>query len=366
MRQGKWCLGRWLAALVVAALVQAFAAAADETAPITAGPYEDPRKRFTLSIPLSADSVKPTKTLDLSIRSRSGYVINLQTAAAKPNLTLEAMRAKLEEKYLGEKKIWSQRLGEANTKVAGLPTFDGLYQGNRTRTRVVIARGRRTEFVFMFFSPQDLYDQLVLEFDSVLASFRPALAEAWGEPAPQPAAAKSVAAAKPVMQASRPMARQRFVDPKFGFSIDYPTDWMAHRTSESSVIFSGAKGSPAYYSTVSVQNARPETAGTPTQVVGAVLADLKSQLASEPGGVTYLGERPYRYERNGLRLEGREFLVTYTRGSQRFKQLTVIVPRPGRTVVHIWSYASPEDRFQEYQAIAEAMLKSWTIEVPGR
>lgn len=229
----------------------------------------------------------------------------------------------------------------------------------------MIARGRRTEFVFMFFSPADLYDQLVLEFDSVLASFRPALAEAWEEPAPPPAAAEPPAAAKPVAQASRPLAGRRFADPKFGFSIDYPTDWMMHRTSESSVIFSGAKGSPAYYSTVSIQNAKPETTGAPTQAVAAVLADLKSQLASEPGSVAHLGERPYRYERNGLRLEGFEFLVTYTRGSRRFKQLTVIVPRPGGTVVHIWSYASPENRFQEYQAIAEAMLKSWTIEVPG-
>ena len=349
MRQGKWCLGRLLAALAVAALGQAFAAAADETAPIAAGPYTDPRERFTLSIPPDADSVKPTEKLDLSIRSRSGYVINLQTAPAKPNLTMEDMRAKLEAKYLGDTKIWSQKLSEAYAKLAGLPAFDGLYQGTRTRTRVVIARGRRTEFVFMFFCPPDLYDRLVVEFDGMLASFRPARAEAWEAPP----------------QASRPMARRRFTDPKFGFSIDYPADWMVLRPSKSSVIFSGAKDSPAYYSTVSIQNASPGTTVAPSQAAGVVLADLKSQLASEPGGVAYIAERPYRYERNGLRLDGHEFLVTYTRGAQRFKQLTVIVPRPGGTVVHIWSYASPENRFQEYRTIAEAMLKSWTIEVPG-
>lgn len=377
MRQGKWCQGKWyggrsLAALAVAAFLQTFAVAADETAPAVAGPYVDPRERFTLTIPPSADSAKPTEKLDLSIRSRSGYVINLQTAPAKPDLTMEAMRGKLEEKYLGDTKIWLEKLSEEYVKMAGLPTFDGLYQGNRTRTRVVIARGRRTEFVFMFFSPPDLYEQLVHEFDSVLASFRPALSEAWAEPAPAPVAAKPPAAAMPqaaakeAAPAPQPIAQRRFAVPKFGFSIDYPADWEARQTSESSVIFSGAKDSPAYYATVSIQNASPGATGAstaPARAVGAVLADLKSQLAAAPGGVTYIGERPYRYERNGLRLPGHEFLVTYVRGAQRFKQLTVIVPRPDGTVVHIWSYASPENLFQAYRAIAEDMLKSWTIEV---
>ena len=364
MRQGKWCKSGLLAALAVAALLQTVAAAADEAAPSVAGPYVDPRERFTLSIPPSANSAEPTKTLDLSIRSRSGYVINLQTAPAQPDLTMESMRGKLEEKYLGDTKIWLEKLREDFVKFAGLPTFDGVYQGNRTRTRVVIARGRRTEFVFMFFSPPDFYDQLVPEFDRVLASFRPALSEAWADPAPPPAAARPQApAVAAAQQASPPMAQKRFADPKFGFSIDYPADWVARQPSGSSVIFSGAKDSPAYYSTVSIQNASPGTTGTAGPAVGAVLADLKSQLAAAPGGVTYLGERAYVYERNGLRLEGREFLVTYVRGAQRFKQLTVIVPRPGGTVVHIWSYAAPENRFQEHQAMAETMLKSWTIEV---
>ena len=365
MQQGYWRQGRLLAALAVAAFLQAFAVAAEEKAPIAAGPYVDPRERFTLWIPSGADSAVPTGKLELSIRSRSGYVINLQTAPAKPDLTMEAMREKLEKKYLGENKIWSQKISENYLKVAGLPTFSGLYQGERTRTRVVISRGRRTEFVFMFFSPPELYDQLVVEFDNLLASFRPADSEAWQE-SPPPAAVKPRVPAKQAARASPLVAGQRFADPKFGFSIDYPADWMMRRTSDSSVIFSGAKDSPAYYSTVSIQNASPVgTTDAPGRAAGVVLADLKSQLASAPGGVTYLGERPYRYERNGLRLQGFEFLVTYARDSLRFKQLTVIVPRPGGAVVHIWSYASPENRFQKYQAIAEAMLKSWTIEVSG-
>jgi len=357
--QKRWRVGRLLAALAVAIVLQIFAAAAEETAPAIVGPFVDPRERFTLTIPPSADSAKPTEKLDLSIRSRSGYVINLQTAQAQPDLTMEALRDKLEDKYLGEKKVWLEKRGENFLKMAGLPTFDGLYEGNRTRTRVVIARGQRTEFVFMFFSPPDLYDQLVKEFDKLLASFRPALSEEWAEPTPPPTAKEAMPAAP------GPMAQQRFADPKFGFSIDYPANWEARKTSGSSVIFSGAEGSPAYYSTVSIQNARAGASTTLAQAVGAVLTDLKSQLASAPGGVTYIGERPYRYKRNGLRLQGQEFLITYTRGAQRFKQLTVIVPRPGGTVVHVWSYASPESRFQVFQPIARGMLKSWTIEVSG-
>jgi hypothetical protein len=33
-------------------------------------------------------------------------------------------------------------------------------------------------------------------------------------------------------------------------------------------------------------------------------------------------------------------------------------------MAHIWSYTAPENQFLEYRPIADAMLKSWTIQ-PG-
>lgn len=41
------------------------------------------------------------------------------------------------------------------------------------------------------------------------------------------------------------------------------------------------------------------------------------------------------------------------------------MPRPTGTVVHIWSYTSPEGQFDTYSPQAEAMRKSWVIETRG-
>ena len=74
---------------------------------------------------------------------------------------------------------------------------------------------------------------------------------------------------------------------------------------------------------------------------------------------------PIIYENNGLRLQGHQFLVAYIQGGQRFKQWTVVVPRPAGTVVHVWSYTAPDGLFPVFRPVAEAMRKTWAIHVRG-
>ncbi len=353
---------RAVAGLLAAALVHSAAAGAADEIPAR-GTYVHPLKKFTLRVPAGARVVERGEKLDVLIQSPSGYVINVQTGTVNPDVSLRDMTAKLEAAYLGEGKRWSQKLEERSITVGGLPAHAALYEGPSTRARVVVARGRETDFVFMFIAPPGAFDDLVAVFERVLGSFRPADAEVAVKPGRPQQAAPAGRSVAPGAIARPPAAVRRFGEPEFGFSIDYPAEWIVAKPSALTVTFSGRQGTDAFYAVVSIQNVKPPSASGPGQATAAVVSDLKSQWAAGATDVGYFGEGPITYENKGLRLQGHQFLVAYTQGGQRFKQWTVVVPRPAGTVVHVWSYTAPDGLFHVFRPIAEAMRKTWTIDV---
>ena len=356
-------MGRAWAGLVAAALVHsAIAGAAGGKPAGDPGTYVHPLKKFTLRVPVGTRVIERGKKFDVVIQSPSGYVINVQTGAVNAEVSLMGMTARLEATYLGDGKRWSRKVEEGSTTVGGLSARAVLYEGAGMRTRVVVARGRDTDFVFMFIAPAGVFDGLVAVFDRVLASFRPAAAEVAAKPGPPQRAAPARPPVAPGAAVRPPLAAARhFADPAFGFSIDYPRQWIVAKPSAHTVTFSGRQGTEAFYAVVSIQNVEPPSASDSGQATAAVVSDLKSQWAGGATDVGYFGEGPITYENNGLRLQGHQFLVVYTEGGQRFKQWTVVVARPAGTVVHVWSYAAPDGLFPVFRPVAEAMRKTWVI-----
>ncbi len=356
-------MGRALAGLLAAALVHsATAGAAAGTPAGDTGTYVHPLKTFTLRVPAGARVAERGEQRDVVIRSPSGYVVTVQTGAANPDVSLGGMMAKLEATHLGDGKRWSRKLEERSITTGGLPAHVALYEGARTRARVVVARGRETDFVFMFIAPPGAFDGLAVVFDRILASFRPAAAEVPVTPrVPHRAAPAGRPGAPGAVAPPPPGAVRRFAEPAFGFSIDYPAEWVVDKPSARTVTFSGRQGTEAFYAVVSIQNVEPPSATGPGQATAAVVSDLKSQWAAGATDVGYFGEGPITYENKGLRLQGHQFLVAYTQRSQRFTQWTVVVRRPAGTVVHVWSYTAPEGLFHVFRPVAEAMRKTWAI-----
>ena len=272
-------MGRALAGLVAAALVHsAIAGAAGGKAAGDPGTYVHPLKKFTLRVPVGARVIERGKKFDVVIQSPSGYVINVQTGAVNADVSLMGMTARLEATYLGDGKRWSRRLEEGSTTVGGLSARAVLYEGPGIRTRVVVARGRETDFVFMFIAPPGAFDGLVAVFDRVLASFHPAAAEVAVKPGPPPRAAPARPPVAPGAAVRPPLAAVRhFADPEFGFSIDYPRQWIVAKPSAHTVTFSGRQGTEAFYAVVSIQNVEPPSARDSGQAAAAVVSDLKSQ-----------------------------------------------------------------------------------------
>ena len=382
-------LGGALAAGVLAAA----AAAADEATspmPSSAGGYArlDPStggdagrpktfaseaRGFVMPVPPGAKVEAREGGAQVAVQSRRGYAVNLQTADANPDVPLKSMIGRLDDRYLGEGRPWSAKVLQRETRVHGMPAMEAVYAGGSTKVRAVIARGAETDFVFLFFAPATMFEQFDSEFTWILENFRPAEPELAGLAAPEskpaplhsgevPAAlATGRPAPEPQQTAAAPApAVRRFDDPGFGYVMEYPDEWVVEKAQAFTTLFSGRKGTPAYDAIVSVQNVR---AGEGVENAGAeaVLRSLKEQLGSGTRGLKIVGEKAVTYDRDGHRLEGRQFVADYEHGGRAFRKWTLVVPRPGGDVAHVWSYTAPLEFFETYRPVAEGMLRSWTI-----
>ena len=139
--------------------------------------YLHPIRKFTAIVPAGDELSERGDSVQVSIRSRQGYIINIQTGDANPTLPLAKMITKLEMKYLGDGKPWSQKLGTQSSTMGGLDAIEALYEGAGTRVKVVVARGVKTDFVIIFFAPVESYEMLERKFNWFLSNFLPNPAE---------------------------------------------------------------------------------------------------------------------------------------------------------------------------------------------
>lgn len=319
--------------------------------------YLHPVRKFTLAIPPGAEVAERGKGPQVSIRSPKGFMINIQTGDANPKLTLPQMAAKLEALYLGAGRPWSQKVLARPTTVAGLESFETQYSGAGTRIKVVITRGLKTDFIFMFFAPKNTFDDMSREFEWTLVNFRP-------NPADHPATARISAPGGKVM-AKASLKPNRFAEQGYGYSIQYPGEWVAAKPTSTTATFSGKEGTDAYQAVVSIQNVQPPGAKTPIKSMTAAFQELKDTLLKLAPDLVVIGEQPLTYKNGRLSLAGRQMVVTYTHSGERFRKWAVVLPRPQGTISHIWSYTAPDQSFNTFKPLVEAMLKSWTIKSEG-
>ena len=71
-----------------------------------------------------------------------------------------------------------------------------------------------------------------------------------------------------------------FAQPGFGYTIDYPANWVAERPADYTVRFTGRTGTPAARVVFSIQNVASTAIGGRFTDPSALLDDLKCQLAT--------------------------------------------------------------------------------------
>ena len=334
-----------------------------------------PARGFSLPLPAGVAVSHRGKEMHVAVRSPKGYVMNLQTGDSNVLVPLPGMLGRLESHYLSERGPWLRKLSDGTVIVAGLPGIDATYQGHRTKTRVVVARGTRTDFVFTFTAPLDLYDEHVLTFNWVLGNFvpgegeRPAqapVADAADPKAPKTPAnvpvragdhVASLAAGRPDPGPSAPPPpdMKRFVEPGYGFLMDYPKQWTVSKPTAFTATFSGPEGAASHDAVVSVQNVNPAGARTGDESALMATADLLKALETGTRGMTVLGEGKLAES------PGSQFIARYEYSGKAYRKWAVVVPRPAGTIAHIWSFTAPEGSFESYRPVAESMLRSWTL-----
>lgn len=302
--------------------------------------YTHPTLGFSLRQPPGSKAIEPKDGGgDVIFESPQGYALSIQSGRTDAKAGFRDLAGRLEERYLGPNKRWNQKLGERTIEMVGRPAYDALYEGSGTRARVVIWRGPDRDFVFMFVAPPEVFDASGDHFDLVLDSFRPG-----GENA---------------ANAARPAAGgRRFQAADLGYGFDYPPDWSVTRTGPYAVAATGRDGSSGPAPTVTLQNINPGPGSAPA----GVAANLKSQLKSGAGQVQFLYDAAYVYARGPVRAEGVQFVAGFELQGRRYRQWTVIVPRPTGTATHVWSYTAAETRFDEFRGVAETILGSWQMQ----
>jgi hypothetical protein len=315
--------------------------------------FRHPKLGYLVAIPPGAIVEHRDEIHGITMKSRKGYTITLQTGAAKTGTPLPELMSRLEQRYLGNGRPWSRKLGEKPTRLAGLQAFESLYEGAGSMVRVIVTRGSKLDYAFIFIAPPQEFLKLVGDFNWVLQSFRPA------------SGVDGEGAASQQGDGLNEMMRgnvRHMTGSGLGFTIDYPHSWTVEKGNGPFVIISGKKGTPAYFATVNIQNVRPGAGVTDiTQATQNVVADLKRQFKQADPNVRFPGQGAYVYSQQALRLHGLQFTVLYERDGEKFRQWTVVLARPDNAVVHVWSYAAPEDRYDRYGAIAGKILETWEL-----
>lgn len=340
--------------------------------------YQDPGRGYVVIAPAGARFQHRGAGQPFAIQSRKGYAVNVQVGDANKELATEQMFAKLEQSYLGDGKAWSVKLAEGEAVIAGMPAGTATYESGSSRTRVVIARGEKSDFVFMFFAPTNQFERLSVEFNWIMRHFRPAADEIPAEPvrmsslepAQMPKAPLRAQPAPDTIPAGRAAAHvqsspaevQVFSEPGYGYRVEYPSEWQLEKVSAYTNIFSGPQGSPAFDAIIAVQNVQPQGAASGAEAASAAFEDLKSSLQRDAKGVDFVGEKAVAYVKQGLNLSGWQFVASYDHQGRRYRKWALVLPRPNGTVAHIWSYTAPSERFDEFRHVAEKMLQSLRID----
>ena len=327
-----------------------------------AGPTAEPYRYtnmtlgYKMGVPPGAEVTERDGTNQISVRSRKGYVINVQVGLKRAGIPLARMSTLLEPKYLGEGKPWSARGKDRPMRVAGLPAHDVVYRGAGSRARVVVARGQVNDYIFIFIASERAFPPLEAEFRWVLANFQPNLRDR----IPQTAMMKTTTPSPPAPRRAF-AATRRFAEPGYGYTIEYPVNWKVSKPNNLTIVFSGREGTSDYASIVGIQNIAPPGAKSPEEAVQRALNQLKSSLGNAVINFRVLEDRDWIYARRGITLMGRQLLASYKHAGVVFQKRMIVIPRFEGTVAHVWSFTAPLALFASLRPRAERILRSWTI-----
>lgn len=145
------------------------------------------------------------------------------------------------------------------------------------------------------------------------------------------------------------------------FSIKYPASWGYEKPEKGTIIFSGPKGTPSFYSTVNIQTILSKKAGGRYSTVEAFMGAIKKQIEEGSSHSKILSEGKVELPQNPKRFHGEYIVFTYSYKGQAFKQMQFVIARDDGSAFYAWAYTSPAEAYEADLPVAKAMYESWEI-----
>lgn len=153
-----------------------------------------------------------------------------------------------------------------------------------------------------------------------------------------------------------------FSEPGFGYTIEYPSDWVVERPADYTVRFTGVAWTVASQVAFTVQNVASGSIGGIYDTVDELLNDLKCQLVAGEGDVCiYVGEPITIVDTSGVELIGSQIVAEYEYGGEIYKEWIAVVPHGSGDIFYIASYNGPRDTYDRYEPTVLDMIATWTI-----
>ena len=153
-----------------------------------------------------------------------------------------------------------------------------------------------------------------------------------------------------------------FQEKGFGYSIQYPADWIYNKQAAHILLFSRKEGIDKYVPIIGIQNLlSTKVKEGKYQNISAVIEDFQNQLKITKHAKVFPAE-PFIYSRNDLKLAGQQFLAEYNYDGKNSKQWLIVLPRASGDIFYVFIYSAPIEQYDKYYGAAQAMLDSWIIE----
>lgn len=152
-----------------------------------------------------------------------------------------------------------------------------------------------------------------------------------------------------------------FQESGYGYTINYPQDWGYAKQSAHIIVFTKKEGVDAKVPVVGIQNLlSTKVKDGKHKDVSTVLGDFENQLRITKHAKVY-PVQTFSYNKNGSKLTGKQFIAEYILKDKNYKQWVIVIPRKNGEVFHVWIYTAPEEKYDKYSTIAQAMLDSLVI-----
>jgi len=147
-----------------------------------------------------------------------------------------------------------------------------------------------------------------------------------------------------------------------GYTIDYPSDWVAERTGDYSVRFTGLTWTTASRVAFAIQNVASTAIGGVYNDTDELLDAMRCQLVTGTGDICiYMGEVITVIDTSGRELVGPQIIVEYTYDGDIYKEWLAIVPHGSGDIFYILTYTALQSDYDRYESTVIEMVSTWTI-----